>query len=40
MMVATLGGGRIMESTPWMGEELEVEDLMERLEPYVAKGDL
>ena len=24
----------------WMGEELEVEDLMERLEPYVAKGDL
>jgi uncharacterized surface protein with fasciclin (FAS1) repeats len=24
----------------WSGEELEVEDLMERLEPYVAKGDL
>lgn len=24
----------------WTGEELEVEDLMERLEPYVAKGDL
>jgi uncharacterized surface protein with fasciclin (FAS1) repeats len=24
----------------WLGEELEVEDLMERLEPYVAKGDL
>lgn len=24
----------------WTGEELEVEDLMDRLEPYVAKGDL
>jgi uncharacterized surface protein with fasciclin (FAS1) repeats len=24
----------------WFGEELDVEDLMERLEPYVAKGDL
>jgi hypothetical protein len=24
----------------WAGEELEVEDLMERLEPFVAKSDL
>ena len=24
----------------WAGEELEVEDLMERLEPFVSKSDL
>jgi len=24
----------------WMGEEMEVEELVERLEPFVAKSDL
>ena len=35
-----IGGPGAQEVEMWQGEELEVEDLIERLEPFVAKSDL
>lgn len=35
-----VGGLDVQEDAYWQGDELELEDLIERLEPFVAKVDL